>query len=606
MSRLPKFLLAAAFFGMLALTAYLGRNAGAPSAPVAGDAATTLDRYGFRFTEVSQAAGVDFTHQTPTFDDKLAHIMPQMAAMGAGVAVADYDNDGWADFYVVNSAEGSQNRLYRNLRDGRFEDVAAEMGLADLNQVGTGISTGALWADYDNDGDDDLFVNKWGRPELFRNESGASFTRVTEGSGLPEWLNATAAVWFDYDRDGLLDLFVGGYYAEDVDLWHLATTKMMPESFEYAENGGAKHLYRNLGDGRFEDVASEVGLDSRRWALAAVAADLRGSGWPDLVIANDYGVSEYFLNEGGKFREVGRETGIGERPKSGMNAALGDVFNDGRRAIYITNISEEGVLVQGNNLWVPRAEAGDAPDRVPVYENLASSMGVELGGWSFGAQFGDLNNDGFQDLFLTNGFVSANPERSYWYDYSKIAGGHSRIISDAANWPAMEDMSLSGHQPKKVWLNDGAGRFVDVARAVGVSETFDGRAVAVADFWNRGALDVVVASQKGPLLLYKNEVVPDRQWIAFELTGSQSNRNALGARVEVAWEGQVQVQDVVSASGFCAQNQRRLHFGLGAATAVDRVTVHWPSGAEQVIENPALGQVHPLTEPATEPQGALP
>jgi hypothetical protein len=315
-------------------------------------------------------------------------------------------------------------------------------------------------------------------------------------------------------------------------------------------------------------------------------------------------VSEYFLNEGGRFREVGRETGIGEAPKSGMNVALGDVFNDGRRAIYITNISEEGNLVQGNNLWLPQAEAGKP---VPAYENLASSMGVELGGWSFGAQFGDLNNDGFQDLFLTNGFVSANPERSYWYDYSKIAGGNSRIIADAANWPPMEDMSLSGHQFKKVWVNNGAGSFVDVARAVGVSEKYDGRAVAVADFWNRGVLDVVMATQNGPLLLYKNEVVPDRQWIAFELTGSESNRNAVGAEVQVAWNGQVQSQDVLSASGFCAQNQRRLHFGLGEASGVDRVTVRWPSGAQQVIDQPALGQVHQLTEPAPAAQeGALP
>jgi hypothetical protein len=597
MTRLPQLLVTGALVACLVAAYVLGRGAGGASAPEATDAAEALGRYGFHLAEVSQASGLDFVHQKPTFDAKLAHIMPNMASMGAAVAVADYDLDGLADLYVTNSAEDSHNRLYRNQGDGQFEERAGPLGVADVNRTGTGVSTGALWGDYDNDGDPDLFVNKWGRPELFRNEAGRAFTRVTEGAGLPDWVNATAAVWFDHDRDGRLDLFLGGYYPDTLDLWHLTTTRMMPESFEYAENGGRKFLFRNLGEGRFQDVAEAVGLVSSRWALAAAAADLRGTGWPDLVIANDFGVSEYFLNEGGRFREVGKDTGIGERPKSGMNVAFGDVFSDGRQGIYVTNISEEGNLVQGNNLWVP-AQAAQGAAEPPHYSNLASSMGAELGGWSFGAQFADLNNDGFQDLFVTNGYISANPRDSYWYDYSKIAGGNTAIIEDAANWPPMEDMSLSGFQRKRVWLNDGAGRFADVAAAVGVNETFDGRAVAVADFLNRGVQDVVVAHQAGPLLMYRNEVVPGRHWIAFDLTGSTSNRDAFGTQVTVEAGGLKQLQELVSASGFCAQNQRRLHFGLGEAAAVDRVTVRWPSGAQQVLEAPAMDQLHRLTEPA--------
>src|SRR5207245_1376955 len=171
---------------------------------------------------------------------------------------------------------------------------------------------------------------------------------------------------------------------EAIDLWHLKNTRMMPESFEYARNGGRKYLFRNVGGGHFVDVTDQVGLQSRRWSLAAAAADLRGTGYPDLVIANDYGVSEYWANDHGRrFREIGRDVGIAGQPKSGMNVAFGDVFNDGRRAIYVTNISEEGVLIQGNNLWVPGHE------KPPRYDNLAEAMGVELGGWSFGAQFGD-------------------------------------------------------------------------------------------------------------------------------------------------------------------------------------------------------------------------
>ncbi len=171
-----------------------------------------------------------------------------------------------------------------------------------------------------------------------------------------------------------------------------------------------------------------MGIDSRRWALAAVAADLRGTGYPDLFIANDYGVSEVYFNEGGKhFREAGKETGIGAAPKSGMNASVGDVLNQGRFGIYVSNISEEGVLVQGNNLWMPQAGTPGTPVR---YDNMATAMGVDMGGWSFGAQFGDFNNDGFLDLYEVNGNVSLDRNRSYWYDYSKVAGGNQAIISE--------------------------------------------------------------------------------------------------------------------------------------------------------------------------------
>ena len=187
-----------------------------------------------------------------------------------------------------------------------------------------------------------------------------------------------------------------------------------------------------------------------------------------------------------------------------MNASVGDVFNDGRLAIYKTNISEPGVLVQGNDLWVPNDADAQAQADAVEYENLASSMGVDLGGWSWGAQFGDLNNDGTQDLYLINGYVSAGERSSYWYDFSVIAVGHSQIIGDAANWPAMKGRSLSGYQRKRVWLNDGLGRFTDVAQVVGARDTYDGRAVALADLGNRGVLDVIVANQRGPLLIYTN------------------------------------------------------------------------------------------------------
>jgi hypothetical protein len=397
---------------------------------------------------------------------------------------------------------------------------------------------------------------------LFRNEQGKRFVAVAE-TGLPERINANTAIWLDYDRDGKLDLFIAGYFDEKLDLWNLQHTRIMPDSLEFATNGARKYLFRGRGDGTFEDVSDRMGLNTRKWHLAAAAADLRGTGYPDLVIANDYGVTELWANQNGqRLRETGQTTGVAGDSKSGMNVAFGDILNTGKFAIYVTNISEEGVLIQGNNLWVPRE--GSAPGT--AYDNLARDMGVELGGWSFGAQFGDLNNDGTLDLYLTNGYVSGDPKRSYWYDYSKVTGGNKAILTDAANWPAMNGRSLSGYQQKRVWINDGAGRFQDVALSVGASDRYDGRAVALADVNNDGALDVLVANQKGPLLLYKNTAQPNNQWIAFDLQGAPeagSNRNAIGAQVRVYWNGQQQVQEVQGGSGFCAQNQRRLHFGLG-------------------------------------------
>ena len=548
--------------------------------------------YGFSLEEVARESGVDFLHRGPSLDAKLNHIMPHVAAMGAAVSVADFDRDGWQDLYVTNSGEGSANRLYRNLGDGQFVDAAEGLGVADLNHPGTGVSVGSVWGDYNNDGFEDLFVYKWGRPELFRNEDGRGFVRVTEEAGLPGWINAGSAVWLDYDCDGHLDLFIAGYWPDGLDLWHLESTRMMPESFEYAENGGRKYLLRNLGDGRFEDVAERLGIRSRRWTLAVAAGDLNRSGYPDLFLSNDYGVSELYRNQGGKaFEEVGRRAGVGYQPKSGMNAVFGDVLNQGRLAIYETNISEAGVLLQGNNLWIARK--GDDL----AFENLAQVMGVELGDWSFGAQFGDLNNDGRLDLYLTNGYVSASESDSYWYDFSQVAGGHRAIISDAKNWPAMKGRSLAGYQRARVWVNDGMGRFVDAAPAVGVNDRYDGRAVALVDLWNRGVLDVVVANQRGPLLIYRNTVSPDRQWIGFELAGGTSNQSAIGAQVRLFWNGQEQMQEVSGGSGFSSQNQRRLHFGLGADPSLEKVVVTWPSGRRRTMENLALNVYHRIEEP---------
>ncbi|MEJ2501943.1 MAG: CRTAC1 family protein [Gemmatimonadota bacterium] len=586
------------FLALIATPLAVQRLSSTPESPGALTIEASVERYGFALREVSRDVGIRFVHEAPVLDARLEPIMPAVASLGAAVSVVDFDRDGWQDLYVTTSGVDARNALYRNRGDGRFEDVADRLGVADVNRLPAGVSMGAVWGDYDNDGYEDLFLYRWGRPELYHNDAGRGFTRATDRAGLPDWINANTAVWLDYDGDGLLDLFVGAFYPEAFDLWNLEHTRVMPESLEFAENGGRNYLFRNLGNGAFEDVSERLGLATRRWTLAAATADVDRDGDPDLFVANDYGINELYINEGGeRFREVGRSVNLARQPKSGMNAAFGDVLNQGDWSLFVTNISEPGVLMHGNDLWVPYAPEDSAGGAVPVYHNLAGSAGTEVAGWGFGAQFGDLNNDGWLDLYVTNGYISGESRESYWYDYSLVAGGNSSIVSDTRNWPALDGRSLSGYQQDRLWLNDRAGRFYDVTRAVGAGSEHDGRAVAMADLWNRGALDVVVAYQRGPLLVYRNTVTPDNAWIAFELEGRRSNRSAIGAEIQV-FDGSVRrIRQIEGGAGFAAQNQRRAHFGLGPDARVDSAVIRWPSGTVQVLRSPALDTLHRVVEP---------
>ncbi len=581
------------FAGLLAIPVLLGgKSRKSVETGNAMSKETAMTKFGFYLQEVSAQSGVKFIHHSPKLDPLIDPILPQIASTGASVSVSDFDQDGWNDFYVTNSCFGHNNALYHNQKDGSFMDVAEIMGVAELNNEGSGVSMGAVWADYDNDGYEDLLVYKWGKPELFKNEQGKRFTNVTDKSGLPGWINSNCAIWFDYNSDGYVDLFIGGYFREDIDLWHLKSTKILTESFEYSQNGGRNYLFKNTGKGSFIDVTAEMSLTSTRWTLAAGAADINRDGYPELFIANDYGINEFYFNENGqKFNEKGEGTLIGLSPKSGMNVSFGDVFNNGQFGIYVSNITEEGILLQGNNFWVPIAEKGKS-----LYANLAQQEGIEAGGWSYGAQFGDLNNDGFVDLYLANGYISGEKKTSYWYDYSKVTGGNSAIISDIKNWPAMKGRSQSGFQQNRIWLNDGSGHFRDVAKYVADSENFDSRSVAMADLWNRGVLDVIVANQNNSLLIYKNNVNSENHWIAFELEGTHSNRSAIGAMVDLYWNSKSQLQIITGGIGFCSQNQHRVQFGLGKSSMVDKVVITWPDGKQQIIKSPGIDQVIKIRE----------
>ncbi|MEZ4457020.1 MAG: CRTAC1 family protein [Gemmatimonadales bacterium] len=581
-SALRRTIVAAVFFGVMGLAVWLDRRVGRDGAD--------LEHPGFSLEDVTAASGITFIHRQATLDPKLANVEPHIAGVGAAVSVTDVDGDGAPDLFFPNSRFGSASALYRNRGDGTFEDIADAAGLAHLSREGEGATMGAVWGDVDNDGREDVLVYRYGYLSLFRNVDGHRFEDITEAAGLRRWFNSNGAIWFDYDRDGRLDLYVTAYFRSDIDLWHVGTTRIMHDSFEFATNGGANALFHNLGGGRFEDVTAAMGVGSTRWTLAASAADFDNDGWPDLYLANDYGPEELFHNDGGRgFSPMA--VGLEKNSKSGMSVAVGDIYNRGRHDVYITNISEKGFLFQNNNLRL------NLLGEVGRLENVAAGA-VADGGWSWGSQFGDLNNDGAVDLYVANGFISADRDKDYWYSMSKIAGGNGRLFEDAANWPPFGTASLSGYERSRVYLNRGKDPWVDVAERVGVGDVYDGRAVAFADLRSDGALDVIVADQNQPAVVYRNRPDPANHWIGLQLVGTTSNRSAIGAEVEVTFGSAKQLKTVSGGSGFASQNDRRLHFGLGELDRVDRVEIRWPSGVVQDLRFPAVDRIHRIEEPA--------
>ncbi|MCB2262222.1 MAG: FG-GAP-like repeat-containing protein [Candidatus Thiosymbion ectosymbiont of Robbea hypermnestra] len=532
---------------------------------------------GPRFEDVAQKAGTVFSHARARFHPSVQPIMPWLTAGGAGVAVGDYDRDGLDDIYVVTSREDAPNALFRNKGDFQFENVAAELGVADVNGEETGTSGHAIWFDYDGDGWLDLLLVRFGQLGLFRNVQGRAFEEKTREAGLSKLLNSLAAAAFDYDRDGDLDLYLGGYFPEK-DFNRLPDTKVLFDSWETAKNGGPNYLFRNNGDGTFTDVTAAAGVEDTGWSMAVGHGDLDNDGWQDLYVANDFGGDTVFRNQGdGTFADVTRSV-IGIDTKKGMNAEIADYNNDGLLDIYVTNMTEP-YLHECNMLWENQGEFR--------FSDVSTETGSCDTGWGWGAKFFDADNDGLQDLYVANGFISAGAE-DYMHKLLDFVFEEGIDLRDATQWPDMAGYSMAGYE-RNYFLHQRFGTFVSVGAAAGVDDEGDARGVATADFDLDGRMDFAVTNVAGPLRLFRNVTEPTGGWVGFVLRQATANPFAVGGRIAIEAGGERMLREVAVGTGFNSQSTLGAHFGLGRADKIDKVTVTWPDGVSETLEPPAPG-----------------
>ena len=529
----------------------------------------------FAFTNIAREAGLtDVTIFGGTVTNKYL-----LETTGAGVAVIDYDGDGWLDVFVVNGSvlEGfprgdpPTGHLYRNQRDGTFRDVTAAAG---LTQSGWGQA--ACTGDYDNDGHDDLFVTYWGQNRLFRNRGDDTFEDVTEPAGLrnarPRW--GAGCAFLDFDRDGRLDLFAANYI--DFDL----ASAPLPESglCRYKGlpvacgppglSGGKNVLYRNAGNGRFDDVSERSGIThaTGTYGLGVSTLDFNNDGWVDLYVANDSNPSALYINnKDGTFKDVGVQAGCAYsqdgKPQAGMGVAAGDYDRNGTIDLFKTNFAGDTSTLYAND------GKGLCEDRTFV-----AGIGLNTRWLGWGVGFVDLDNDGWLDLFLVNGHVYPEVER---------------LKTEAAY-----------KQRKVVYRNLGNGHFEDITARLGAPVTTPaaGRGAAFADIDNDGDVDVIVNNMNTAPDVFRLDLRAGAHWTTLKLVGTESNRSAIGARVTLFGADGIQVQEVRGGGSYFSQNDLRVHFGLGASARIDRLAVRWPNGREEQWKDVAVDRILTLIE----------
>jgi enediyne biosynthesis protein E4 len=530
---------------------------------------------GFSFANVAVEAGL--TARTIFGGQETNKYL--LETTGCGAAALDYDGDGWLDIFLVNGtvlegfAKGQEptNHLYRNKGDGTFEDVTVRAGLAR-----GGWGQGACAGDYDNDGRDDLFVTYWGQNRLYRNRGNGTFEDVTDRAGLTQgrvrW--GAGCAFLDYDRDGRLDLFAANYI--DLDLAStpvpasgLCRYKGIPVACGPPGLPGGKNvLYRNAGNGSFEDVSVKSGILRAQgtYGLGVSTLDFDDDGWVDVYVANDSNPSAlYRNNRDGTFTDIGVDAGCGYsqdgKPQAGMGVAIGDYDRNGTMDIFKTNFAGDTSTLYSNN------GKGLCDDRT-----FASGIGLNTRWLGWGVSFLDMDGDGWLDLFLVNGHV-----------YPEV----TQIKTEA------------GYKQRKiVYRNLRNGRFADVTEQLGppVTTPKAGRGAAFADFDNDGDVDVVVNNVHDTPDLFRLDRTGGRHWLAVKLIGTESNRSAVGARVRLITAGGVQVQEIRGGGSYYSQNDLRLHFGLGDANAIERLEVRWPNGREEWWTALAADRYHTLKE----------
>jgi hypothetical protein len=514
------------------------------------------------FVDVTQSAGIDFKHFDSSTD--IEYIME---TMGSGVAWIDYDKDGWPDLFFVqdgplhpgkNAGSLPTCKLYRNNRDGTFADVTEKVGLA---QVGYGM--GCAVGDFDNDGFDDLLITSYKGITLYHNvaddKGGRRFVDVTAKAGLvnPHW--ATSAAWGDIDGDGLLDLYVCNYVEADIDNYSPCFNRDIKKHFSCPPNTftSAHHkLFKNLGDGKFADISVTAGITKARPApgLAVVILDLDDDGLPDIYVANDMQPAYLFHNQGdGKFVEKAMLAGCAMRPEgvfiAGMGIAPGDFDGSGRPSLFVTNFQRAP-----NMFFINKGKLRFEDFSIPA--GLAGS----LDRLAFGTVAFDADLDGHLDLVIADGHVTR---------YAK------EIFGDTFK------------QEARLFLGEGKARFREVTTQAGpyFHEKRLGRGLACADFNNDGKPDLVFSHNADRPVLLRNDTKTDNHWLRLELEGDgkKSNKNAIGARVEVEVAGRKLVRFVHGGGSYLSASERSLLIGLGPAQQAERITVRWPSGLVQTF-----------------------